>query len=238
MENNTPPTELMPIRPPGENPFKVYFSTLYALLTRPTAFFKTVDSGRSIAFALTFAVVTHWIGAALGYLWQSALGRVISSRFSDRFQIFDQMSAMAPSGQMETLNAWRERAYHWTWGTGSVLIDPFKTIISILLGSFFVWIASRILAEKNTRFETAVTIISFGTAPAILQGVPLVGPLLASIFVFIVTMIGARELYRVTSGRAMVIVLFPEILLGIVVLAALGLVLYFFSSLIMSIFSF
>jgi len=238
MENNTPPNELMPIRPPEDHPIKTYFTTLYALLTRPTAFFQTVDSGRSIAFALTFAVVTHWIGTALGYLWQSALGRVISRRFSDGFQVFDQMSSMAPSGQMETLNAWKDRAYHWMWGTGSVLIDPFKTIITILVVSFFIWIASRLLAEKNTRFETAVTIVSFGTAPSILKGVPLVGPLLASIFIFVVTMIGARELYRVTSGRALVIVLFPEILLGIVVLAALAMIFFFFSSLIMSVFSF
>jgi hypothetical protein len=238
MENNSP-TELMPIPTPEVHPIKEYFTTLYALHTRPTVFFQNLlTSPRSMAFALTFAVVTHWIGSALGYLWQAALGRAVMDRMSGGMQIFDQMSAMAPPHQVESLMAYREKAFHWLWGTGSVLIDPFKTLITILVISFFIWIASRLFAEKNQRYDTAVTLVSLGMAPSILQGVPLVGTFVSSIFIFVVTLIGARELYRVQSGRALLIVLFPQILFLLLVLAALGVLFYFFLSLFTSVISF
>ena len=61
-------------------------------------------------------------------------------------------------------------------------------------------------------YESALRLICFGMAPSILAGLPIFGGFVAALLVLIVTVIGAREVYEVGTGRAIVIALFPKLL--------------------------
>jgi len=123
----------------------------------------------------------------------------------------------------------RDRILHWIWGAGSVIADPFFTLASILFTSLFVFAGARILvtpgkngAPQQITYESALRIICFGMSPAILAVLPIAGPVVAGICVAIVTVIGAREVYRISYGRAVIVALFPKILfLGILLLGLL-----------------
>lgn len=185
-----------------------YLRTLRSVLRNPSTYFRTMPVAGGLAGPLAFALVTHWIGAAIGHLWSLLLSGVVSDSSRSLYRIIADLGVS-----------------HWIWGTGSILLDPFLTLASILFTSSLVWIAARLLVS-NVRYESAARIVCFGMSPAILASLPLFGRFLAESLTLIVTVIGAREVYRVGYGRALVIALFPKLLfLGIMVLGPFFLVL-------------
>ena len=128
----------------------------------------------------------------------------------------------------------RDQLLRWFWGVGSVIADPFLTLASILLTSIFVFAGARILVptdqtyRSEITYESAVRVVAYGMTPAILAAVPFVGPAVAYLGVLIVTVIAARELYRISTGRAIFVALFPKFLfLGIILTG-----LFFFAAII------
>ncbi|MBC7691039.1 MAG: YIP1 family protein [Methylotenera sp.] len=207
-------------RNPITHPIRAYFADLSAILIRPTAFFRTLPVTGGVVTPLVFALVTHWVGAALEFLWKGAIGGLVQGYFQSLFKVFDSVSDIDSPGRSAVMGEVRDRVIHWIWGAGSVLIDPFLTLASILFTTFFVFLGARLLVNPNKNgapseitFETALRVICYGLAPSILAGIPIVGGIISSIFVAIVTIIAAREIYRVSTTRATVVALFPKILL-------------------------
>lgn len=219
------------------NPVTNYFATLRAVLTRPTDFFRALPRPPGIVGPLFFGILTSWFGSALEYLWYAGIGRVFQSRISDILHAFEKVPQIDTSGQFENALALREKITHWVFGVGAVLIDPFKTCAWILFLAFFIWIGARIFAnrdyapeERRLDYETAVSIAAFSQAAALFKGVPMLGGMLAAIFAMVIAVIGATETYRVSTGRAIVIALFPSILFWALILAT---ILAFFSAILM-----
>jgi hypothetical protein len=225
------------------NPISQYFLTLKAILTSPTLFFRNLERPTGIAGPLFFGIVTNWIGSALEYLWITGFGRFFETSMSDILRALEKTAEIDTSGQTEALLAMRERFMSWAFGVGSVLIDPFKTCAKILFLSFFVWIAARIFGNITNRtpdqtsltldtvetrfsYDAAVAVVGFSMASSLFKGIPLVGAPIAWTFAVILSVIGARETYRVSKARAVVIALFPSLLLWgmllAIVLALLG----------------
>lgn len=133
--------------------------------------------------------------------------------------------------------AWTElktRLGEWFSSVGSVIADPFLTLIWVLVVSAFVFLGARLLvtpgkggSPREITFESALRIVAYGLSPSILVAVPLVGGVVAKVWIAVVTVIGAREVYRVGTGRAIVIGLFPKILFW----GLLAIVFFFFAAL-------
>jgi len=132
---------------------------------------------------------------------------------------FEKVPEIDSSGRFETALALREKFAEWVFGVGAVLIDPFKTCAWILFLSFFIWVAARLFAnrdyapeERRLDYATAVSIAGFAQAAALFKGIPFLGGVISVIFATVLSIIGATESYRVTTGRAILIALFPSIL--------------------------
>lgn len=219
------------------NPLLNYFATLKAVLTRPSLFFRELPRPTGFVGPLFFGILTSWFGSALEYLWYAGFGKLFQSRWADLLHAFEKVPQIDSSGQFETALAMRQRAADWVFGVGSVLIDPFKSCAWILFLGFFIWVAARLFAnrdypaaERRLDYETAVSIVAFSQAASLFKGVPIVGGMIAAVFAMVIGVIGATETYRVGTGRAIVIALFPSILFWGVLLAG---VLAFFSALLM-----
>ncbi|MBC7387129.1 MAG: YIP1 family protein [Cryobacterium sp.] len=201
------------------NPIVLYFKTLKALLTHPTDFFRNLNRPTGIAGPLLFGMVTNWIGSALEYLWFTGFGKAFGNRISDIFHALDKSSEIDSSGQTGRILAMRETILDWMFGVGAVLIDPFKTFLQILFLSAFVWVGARLFgslskpdAESRMSYESAVSIVGFSLAASIFKGIPILGGLIAGCFTAAIAIIGASETYRVGTGRAILIALFPAVL--------------------------
>lgn len=209
------------------NPISQYLGALKSLLTAPTLFFRTMRRPPGLVGPLFFGVLTHWIGSALEYLWFTGLGKVFGTHLSQIFQALDKSSEIDSSGQVGTVLAMRTKIVEWMFGVGSVLVDPFKTTVKILFLSFFVWLGARIFAnitqdeaEERFSYQSAVAIVGFSMAASIFQGIPLLGGVISGAFTLIIGVIGAAETYRVGTGRALLISLFPFILFWGLIVAA------------------
>jgi hypothetical protein len=219
------------------NPIYNYFGTLKAILTRPTAFFRGLPRPTGFVGPLFFGILTSWFGSALEYLWYSGFGKIFGSRMTDLIHAFEKVPQIDSSGQFETALALREKVTDWVFGVGAVLIDPFKTCAWILFLSFFIWVGARLFAnrdyapqERRLSYETALSIAAYAQAAALFKGVPILGGMIAAIFAMVIGVIGATETYRVTTGRAIVIALFPTILFWGLLIAG---VVAFFSAILM-----
>lgn len=199
---------------------RAYFSDVWEIISRPKSFFKRMPLSGGISGPLAFALVTHWLGSALSFLWHASLSETVNSILNPFFQIAGDVGELDHPGFGTQLAGMRDGFLHWFWGTGSVIADPFITVFSVLFTSFWVFIGARILiapgksgAPREIAFESAVRLVCYGMTPSILAGIPLVGWGLASLLSFVVTAIGAKEVYRTSTGRAVVIALFPKLLL-------------------------
>lgn len=202
-----------------------YFAELWKIVFQPSQYFRRMPGGTRngrVARALGFALVTHWLGAVVAFFWRSLTSGFFQDRVAAFLRMFEE-DIQTFHGVTGDPSA-REHFFRWFWGTGAVIADPFLTLFSIFFGAFFVFIGARILTPSENdkvnavTFESAVKIVAYGMSPAILAVIPFVGSILAPLGVLIVTVIGVREVYQISTGRSVVVALFPKILIVLAVL--------------------
>ncbi|OFZ54379.1 MAG: hypothetical protein A2428_08895 [Bdellovibrionales bacterium RIFOXYC1_FULL_54_43] len=209
-----------------------YFVTVWRILIHPGEFFRQMPLKEGLAGPLAFALVTHWLGAALSFLWHTAFSVALSDYARLFERIFGDFDIDHP-GRTAQLMESRKQFLEWFWGTGAIVADPFLTLVSILLTSIFVFAGARLLVPSRgarnlneVTYESAVRIVAFGMTPAILAALPFFGPVFSSLGILIVTIIGAKVVYRISLPRAVIVALFPKLLflgilgLGLMVFAA------------------
>ncbi len=188
-----------------------------------------------MAKPLAFALVTHWIGEAGGYLWRLLAGGAMSGVINRVFKVASDVADIDSPGRSSRFMEIGERIQHWFWGAGSVIADPFLTLFYLLVVSAFVFIGARIFispgkggAPREITYESTVRVLCYGLAPSILSTLPMVGWAAAYIYTAIVTIIGTREVYRTTYFRASIVAFFPQVLVMSAVSAVLIAMLVFF----------
>ena len=221
-------------------PIRRYFFDLWQIITRPTRFFSRMPVTGGVSGPLAFALITSWLGSSMEFLWRSVIGGQLYNQFGGGLRGLMKMAGdvadVDSPGKSQLILEARDRVVHWVWGAGSIILDPFLTLTSILFTSFFVYIGARILvspgkngAPAKITFESALRIICFGMSPAILAAIPFAGSFVSKICVVIVTVIGGREVYKVSTSRSTVVVLFPKLLFfGIILGGVMFLALAFF----------
>ncbi len=236
-DQSTEPQLELPIHPTNEaSPFTRYFRLLFGLMTKPRETFDRIVLPISLPGAVFFALVTHWMGAALEWVWKSALGKALEERPTFWMKAVERIFNEASDERFYVLIDLKEKFLKWVWGIGSVFIDPVITASKLLILGSLVWIGAKILHgvpptdekyRERLSFSTAVCLICLSQAPSILQGLPLFGNLVSQFFCFFVLVIGVSRIYRVNIGRAVVIAAFPTILFWLSVLGAIAFVAFF-----------
>ena len=217
-----------------------YFKDVRLILTRPGDFFKQLPQKGGLSRPLTFALVTHWIGASLALLWKISISTTLMRFSRHMMQVLGDVLDYNEPGTGKDFLVLQDRIVDWLTGVGPVLADPFFTLFSILFTSFFVFLGASILAGSNqstkveVTYESAIRLVCFGMTPAILAALPLFGGVISFLLVIIVTTIGAKEMYKVSTLRGVTIALFPKILffgtIGLGLMLVIFSLLRFFSS--------
>jgi hypothetical protein len=217
-----------------KGPIAAYFSDLRALAFAPARFFRRIPVSGGLAGPLAFALVSHWIGTAIAYLW--SLGwRARDTAWLDRIALF-----MGKGQQIESLGhnarwmATRERLNDWLTGVGSIALDPFTTLLWIFVGAVLLFLSARLFvgAVRSTSdrparlpdvtFDSATRIVAYSQAASLLTIIPFAGKGLGVLAAIWLGVVGVREFYNVGTGRALVIVLFPRLLTFALIFAAIA----------------
>jgi hypothetical protein len=237
---------------PAQNPIAQYFDDLKTLLLKPKQFFRQMPRDAGLAQPLAFALIAHWIGSAISYLWtaiSTRTGEEVFEKWAGVFGNGDQIDVIRRSAPWATA---RHAFTQWFWGMSSVIADPFYTLISLLIGSFFVFLGARLLVgimsdapaaapavqrRHEVTYESAVRIMAYGKVASIFLAIPMGGALIAWLYGFYISTVGAKEVYRIGTGRGMLIVLFPQVLFILVIFAFVALLFLLGISLLGSFFS-
>ena len=195
-----------------------FFNMLKEILLRPSEFFSSrasdISKSKGLPQALVFAVVIHWFAAAFNFMYRSLVGMFFQESVEDAFRVTGVLLDLGEEW-VNALSSFREQMMGFLFGAGMIILKPFSILIHLLLTAAFVHLAVWLFIPKGegNRFSTTLKITAYAAAPWVFCVVPGVGTLLAYIFSFFVCLIGIREVYKTTTGRATLIVLFPELLL-------------------------
>ncbi|MBI3535265.1 MAG: YIP1 family protein, partial [Deltaproteobacteria bacterium] len=92
-----------------------------------------------------------------------------------------------------------------------------------------IFAAARIFTASKLNFEATIRLVCYALGPAVFAVLPGMGNILLLVWIPILLIIGAKEVYQTTSGRSILIALFPSLVLfGIIILAMLVFALGFF----------
>ncbi|MFL5811942.1 MAG: YIP1 family protein [Bdellovibrionia bacterium] len=220
-----------------DRPVAQYWDDLKTVLLKPHQFFRRMPRNAGFAQPLAFALIAHWIGSAIAFLWNSAFIRSSEEAFEKWAAIFgnnDQIDVIRRSSSWEQA---RHAFTNWFWGIGSVIGDPFWTLASLLISSFFVFVGARLLVgvmsdapsaapgeqhRHEVTYESAVRIMAYGAVASIFQVIPFAGKFIAYFYSLYISVVGAKEIYRIRTGRALTVVLFPQVLIFAILLPILA----------------
>jgi hypothetical protein len=217
-----------------ESIIQTYFRDLRTLILHPKTFFRNNPVDEGLTRPLTFALVSHWIGAALRYLVSSAQGesrQMLVDRWMKMFGGQDQIQVLTRSSQWNTI---RDQVSSWLWGIGSVITDPFSTLFWVLFSAAIIFVGARVLIgtmpvktadgvtlQKEISYASAVQIVAYSMSVYVLAAVPFLGGLFFFLYSLYIATVGAREIYKVNTGRALAVALFPQLLVLAVILAVI-----------------
>jgi hypothetical protein len=225
----------------ASDPIRQYFEDLKQILLKPHQFFRRMPRNGGLIHPLAFALIAHWIGSAIAFLWHT-----FSLRSTQAFM--DHWSGYFNTDQIDVIRRgapWasaRHLFMQWFWGMGSVIGDPFLTLVAILIKAVFVFLGARLLVgimtdaplvpepaqrRHEVTYESAVRIIAYGTVASIFLAIPAFGTFIAWAYGLYISMVGAKEIYQIGTGRSLAVVLFPQILLIALAFAILALVMLF-----------
>lgn len=227
------PLQSTPIRPESGASFSLvrnYFQTLWSIITHPVDFFRMMPTQGGLTSPLAFAVVTYWISEAFQFLW----GAIFRTGWDSLYQRIAQLSQYSDTidysgGRLALEMSQKQEFLSWVMNLGSVIISPFFTVVTILITGLLLFIAAKLLAEDRTSgfrqnpvsYESATRIFCYAGAASIFGFIPFVGAFAGHLYTTILIILGAREVYRIGTGRAILLGLFPK-LIGFILVLFLG----------------
>lgn len=187
-----------------------YLDELWLIISQPRVFFKKMPVTGGLSAPLAFALITHWVGAFCKFLWNGFWTTSPDSHFS---KLGDEIRRHLEHRMSFKFN---DELATWVEGMKAVILDPFKTAIGLLLGSFVIYLGAKLLASRSSRdvtYESAVRVGAYAMAPSILLAVPWVGGPLNWLLGAALMIIGSKEVYRTSWPIGFCIAFFPMILL-------------------------
>jgi len=180
-----------------------FFKTVKESLFSPVRFFRNNAVGKGYWSALIFGLIVGVIGLGVAMVWQWHF-------FSRWFPI--QTLPVVP--------------YNLHLVVMTVAL-PFLVVVSILIGSVVTHICLLIVGGNKSGFRTTFRVICYSYSGQIFSIIPFIGSTVGGIYSLILTIIGVREGHGISTGRAVLAVLFPFILaVGLGILAAIFLPLF------------
>jgi hypothetical protein len=195
-----------PRRIPWEDPawprLRGFFATFRDLLLYPEESFR--DLGREDgAEALAFGLIVGVAGLLLCLYWYLLLTLGLSSQ-AGRIPGFSQIFGLG-AGTLATL----------------ILLSPAVVLIDLLVSSLCLW-AGAALVGCRPHFTAIWRIICYGQAGMAANLIPLLGGLVAVLWIPVLYYKGVQAVFQVTRGRALGALIICLALEGLVLLFSLG----------------
>jgi hypothetical protein len=193
----------------GEGFFSAFFNTTKEALFSPTRFFRKVGEGEGMWSPLIYGVIAGIIGnfGALFTQW------LIFTRFLPSL-----LGGMLPAFSFNQIFI------------GQIILMPFKVVLSILIISLIVHLCLMIVGGRKKGFETTFRVVSYCWSGFLFGIIPIIGGLIGLIYAIVLAIFGVREGHGISTGKSVLAVLLPWIIIvSLIILFAIFIPLFFAS---------
>ncbi len=189
----------------GEGFIGAFFQTVKESLFAPSRFFKKIAYGEGYWAPLIYGLITGIIGngCAILWVWLFVAQWVPIERIPFNYSL-SVLQVIAPL--------------------------PFQQALAIFIGSAIIHLCLMIVRGNNNGYKTTFRAISYSYSGYLFGIVPFVGLIIGNIYVFILTIIGVKEGHRISTGKAVLAVLLPAIVLFGLILIAIVVAMMFVGS--------
>jgi hypothetical protein len=187
--------------------FPGLFETIRAVLLEPTKAFAAMPITGGLGAPLFFFVLVGSIGGLAGFVYQAVLNSINPSSSPQDAAMMALLGSTAVIG-------------------GSIMVMPILLAAVAFITSALIHLALMVVGAANRPFEATFRVVCYsGGATAVLQLLPVCGAFAATIWNFIVVVIGISAVHKIGTGRAAVAVLLPTLLCcGLILAAVFGLI--------------
>ncbi len=189
----------------GEGFIRAFFQTVRNSLFSPTKFFKKISFGEGYWAPLIYGLIAGIIGNGFTIFW---------------FWLF--MAQFIPMDRLP---------FQYSLSILQIIIPlPFQQAIAIFIGSAIIHLSLIIVRGNNNGYKTTFRAVSYSYSGYLFGIIPFIGLLIGNIYVFILTIIGVREGHEISTGKAILAVLLPAIVIFGLVFIAILVVMMFIGS--------
>jgi hypothetical protein len=182
----------------GEGFIAAFLRTTQEVLFSPTKFFKKVAAGEGYWSPFIFAMISGIIGCGAILLWQWLF-----------------LSGMVPP-QIRSVTTYS------LFLVFAIILIPFWVAFSIVVGSGVIHLCVMIVGGNRKGFEATFRAISYSHSALLFYIVPLIGTFVGGIYLMILAILGVREGHEISTGKAVLAVLLPLIIVfGLGILLAI-----------------
>ena len=183
-----PRSEQKPAWESGEGFIGAFFKTTFECLFHPVLFYRKVALGEGYLSPLIYGLITGIIGIGGLTVWQWLLASFVPRGSS--------LSHIPSPFQLIPM----------------IIFMPFGLIAGMFIGSAVVHVCLVIVGGSKNGFQATFRVICYSFCTDLLLLVPILGVLVSTVYMPILTIIGVREGHGISTGRAVLGVLLPAIL--------------------------
>jgi|SRR5262245_1425526 len=189
---------LLPWEQPGYPLLAALFETTKLFLTKPRESFErsspAVGAARPFLYGCILAFVLNFSSAVYQFLMRSVMGK--ESLPAPWSEIMGGEMTIPPIALL----------------AANVLLSPFLIPLGILVAAGILHLILLIFGGAPGRFSGTLRAISYAHAPMVWAIIPLCGFVVGGIWSVVLTVIGLTVIHRVSTGKAVFVVLLPAIL--------------------------
>ncbi len=174
----------------GEGFVGAFLKTTQEVLFSPTKFFKKAAAGEGYWSPFIFAMISGIIGSGVALLWQWLF-----------------FSGVIP-------HQFFSAATYSVFLTVAVISIPFTVALSILLGSGVTHLCLMIVGGNRKGFVPTFRAISYSYSATLFYIVPFIGAFVGGVFLLVLAIFGVREGHEISTGKAVLAVLLPLIIVS------------------------
>lgn len=171
--------------------------TIKEVLTNPSPFFRSIPSNRGMTHPLLFAVIVTFFGTTIALLEQYAFatlrGGISGLEGFDPFQ------------------------------TAFLILYVFSLPVLICIGIFIMsgifQLCLMLVGDGKGGYEATFTVVCYASGAQVLAIIPFIGSFIVGIYQLVLGTIGFRERHGTTTGKALLAILLPMIVLALIGIA-------------------
>lgn len=202
-----------------ENPVRAYLKAVKELILEPGRFFRYEALQYSLSEALTLGLVSLWLSQLITFFWRMS-NKLLFMRLMETW-----LGGLSLGDEFGTAFSYSQKDF--VTEAGFLLLSPFgslmglgfSALVLLSFGKLFisdednpVFKELQLEREAKVNFSNCLKILGFASVGSWLRIVPFFGGFLSYFSILLLTLIGVREMFQVSTKRASLVVVLPQLL--------------------------